>query len=720
MRVPNISTYVNSTYRLGALTSNLEDANEIASTQKQINEISDDPLGLSQVLSLKETLGHLDQITRNVNMGKSWIRSVENAMDSVNDLILEMKTDAIQLANDSMTLDERNDAIERVEAVIQQVITLGNTQINGSYIFSGTDSDIIPLEYDTDVGKVIYKGNDVPFEIRTDKSLGVEVGRNGGNTFWDQEIHINPTNNTIVFKEDNGHGDAFVKTLSATIPDGIYFKEDLETTVKNVLNDISTKQGYGVTYLVDYDEDSQKYLIREDGTYSGYMKTEFMWETGKDAYITEIDSSDSIPPEDIHITIENKDALTIDTPQPAGSEPFRLVWEGNGIWRVKNNPGYTIIPSTIEGAADSVSIDFNESGVADVIINLDNAVRHSGDYIEFDIIAAKGDHSTGHEIGFNADNVILAPPVSDSQAQFITELIITGTNDTISFREVDSTGAATATLNATIPNTTYTDMAALAGEIETALEAASLLGPNDIDYAVSYDSETSRFNIRENGSSLNQLDILWTGANSAGATLGYYNLDDSITYPLSDTSVAGPMTFDNTNNMIDFRETYIDGSLTGQRSITIPEGVYANPDDVAAQIQSALRSNSVHGVDYSVDYNNGSGEFMIKGSSSRIKGFELLWKTGENFDSNAAQMLGFDNTADDVVTFIESDEDVVNIVIDTNNNKLDFMENTLESQGKGVGELTALIDTGTYTSHLALAQEVEEALVHALRHGAES
>jgi len=276
MRVPNISTYVNSTYRLGALTSKLEDANEIASTQKRINEISDDPLGLSQVISLKDTLGNLDQINRNVNIGKSWIRSVENAIDSVNDLMLEIKVDAIQLANDSMTIDERNDAIERVESAIQQIITLGNTQINGNYIFSGTDSDIIPLEYDTESNRVIYKGNEIPFEIRTDKSLGVEVGRNGQNTFWDQEIQIDSTNNTIVFKEDNGHGDAFVKTLSATIPDGIYSKEDIETAIKNEVNDISAKQGYGLTYIVDYDDESQKYLIREDGTYSGYMKTEFM------------------------------------------------------------------------------------------------------------------------------------------------------------------------------------------------------------------------------------------------------------------------------------------------------------------------------------------------------------------------------------------------------------------------------------------------------------
>ncbi|MCF6248779.1 MAG: flagellar hook-associated protein 3, partial [Desulfobacula sp.] len=68
MRVPNISIYVNSTHRLGNLTSDLQQASKVVSTQKQINEISDDPLGLSQVLSLKNSIGNLEQIEQNVVM----------------------------------------------------------------------------------------------------------------------------------------------------------------------------------------------------------------------------------------------------------------------------------------------------------------------------------------------------------------------------------------------------------------------------------------------------------------------------------------------------------------------------------------------------------------------------------------------------------------------------------------------------------------------------
>ena len=96
MRTPNISTYYTATYRLGNLTEDLKNANEVISTQKQINEISDDPLGLSQALSLKNSIGNLEQIERNVVMGKSWLESVENAMSSVNDLILEAKTEVLR------------------------------------------------------------------------------------------------------------------------------------------------------------------------------------------------------------------------------------------------------------------------------------------------------------------------------------------------------------------------------------------------------------------------------------------------------------------------------------------------------------------------------------------------------------------------------------------------------------------------------------------------
>ena len=358
MRVPNISTYINATYRLGNLTSDLESSNEIVTTQKQINEISDDPLGLSQVLSLKNTLGNLEQIEQNVTMGRSWIQSVEGALDSVNDLILSIKADVTRLSSDSITADERRDAIEVIENGIEQMVTLGNTQVNGNYIFSGTDTDIIPFEYDKNVQKVFYKGDDTLFAVRTDKEIGVEVGKNGKDTFWDQEIAINPTNNTIVFTEDNGHGNASKKVLTAVIEDGLYKKDELVTVIRNALNEVSDSNGYGIVYDVEYDEDRQKFYIQEDGSFNGYIRTEFLWESGGEPFINNVEASSSIGLDNINITVNNSSALTVDTPVPHGTEPFRLTWQGDGTWSVDNNPGYVILPFDIPGTKKFIGIDF--------------------------------------------------------------------------------------------------------------------------------------------------------------------------------------------------------------------------------------------------------------------------------------------------------------------------------------------------------------------------
>ncbi len=835
MRVPNINTYYTATYRLGNLTENLKNANEVVSTQKRINEISDDPLGLSQTLSLNNAIGTLEQIERNVITGKSWLETGEDALDSINNLILEAKSEAIRLSNDSVTSDERTDAVERIDSMIEQIVSIGNTQVNGNYIFGGTDTNIPPFTYDrsTEPDQVIYTGNSDPFEIRSDKNSQVQVGRDGKETFWDDQVEINSTNNAIVFKEDNGHGSASERVVTAVIPDGLYTKDDLETAVKNVLNAASAKEGYGVTYLVDYNEETQKFSIREDGTFPGYLRTEFKWESGGDAYINNVSTSNTIDPDDVTIGV-NTDALTIGTPEPHGTEPFTLIWQGNDTWKIVNNPGYTITPEIISGTAESIEIDLNESGTPDIRISLDGPVNKKGDFISFEIIPAKGDHSVGHEIGFNGDNLIQSSPVSDTQAQYITELEFTdGTNDRIFFREVNSTGGATPLsidLSTAGGSVIYTDMDALAKTIETKMEVASAAGPNQVQYNVSYDARTSRFKIQEEGAVLDEFHLEWSLSNAA-STLGFYPLDDSTVYPASDipldrtivindanntfsfgetalgstsetvttaivanntyrnaTSFAAAveaslelastnlvdysvtynpatnrfniqdvsgtlssfsldwagsspgsdtiakslgfspdvdfgnrlsydgntapviMTIDSFNKWIEFAETDADGNRV-TASIEIPEGDYTDTSHVASVIQTQMNAASYNKVDYVVVYDSVEQEFVFKkGANADIASFEMLWQSGGYTQSNAADLLGFSSTNDDRVKFSISDREIINITIDGTNDKLDFIEITKEDGHLKTSRLTADIPQKNYTSHEQLAKAVEKAM----------
>jgi flagellar hook-associated protein 3 FlgL len=714
MRVPNINTYYTATYRLGNLTEDLKNANEVVSTQKQINEISDDPLGLSQTLSLGNSIGTLEQIERNVIMGKSWLEGGENALDSANKLILEAKSEALRLANDSTTIDERNDAIERIDSIIEQIVSLGNTQVNGNYIFGGTDTNTSPFVYDqsSDPQQVIYTGNSDPFEIRSDTNSQVQVGRDGEETFWDQEVEINSTNNTIVFKEDNGHGSASEKVMTAVIPDGLYSKENLESAVKNALNAASAEDGYGATYLVEFDMDSQTYSIREDGSYGGYLRTEFQWDTGGLAYINDIATSSTIDPDDVSITT-NTDVLTIGTPEPAGTKPFTLVWQGDDTWKVVNNPGYVITPETISGTADSVEIDLDENGVPDISIKLDGPVDNVGDFISFEIIAAQGDHSIGHEIGFNEDNVTQAPPVSDTQAQYITDLVfVDGASDQIFFSEVDSTGGATALsidLNTTGANVTYTDMDALAADIETKMEAASAAGPNQIQYNVSYDAQTSRFKIQEEGAVLDEFHMEWSLSNAA-ATLGFYPVDDSTVYPASDTPLDRTIILDSSNNTFSFGETDLLATAGTTITATVAAGTYRNATSFAAAVEAALdaASTNVPPADYSVTYNAGTNQFNIQDISGNITDFSLFWDSGPiTSDDTIAKSLGFDPTQDYTANLsYDSSTSPVVMSFDSFNKYIEFAE--IDADGNRV---TASIEIpeGDYTdpNHVAALIQTE-------------
>ena len=122
MRVPNISMYDTSRYQLGNLTERLSKTNQVVSTLKRINEMADDRVGLSQVLSLKTSIGNLEQLNKNIAMGKTWLDGAETSLQTVQDQLNQAKTLSSQMVNASTSADERKDAVEIVRGIIDQVL----------------------------------------------------------------------------------------------------------------------------------------------------------------------------------------------------------------------------------------------------------------------------------------------------------------------------------------------------------------------------------------------------------------------------------------------------------------------------------------------------------------------------------------------------------------------------------------------------------------------
>jgi len=178
MRVANKSIYDSVRYNLGSISEELNKANEIATTGKSINNLSDDPVGLTQSLNIRSALSNIEQMGRNISYGNSWLTASESAMTSVQNIISDTKVLCIQMANATIGPEQRSLAAGTVQNMLDEIVSLANTDVAGNYIFAGSKTDTIPFEQDG-----TYNGDNNPFTIKISQNSTVEVGSDGQAVF---------------------------------------------------------------------------------------------------------------------------------------------------------------------------------------------------------------------------------------------------------------------------------------------------------------------------------------------------------------------------------------------------------------------------------------------------------------------------------------------------------------------------------------------------------
>lgn len=178
MRVANKTIYDSVKFNLANITEDLQRANEVVATTKRINNLSDDPIGLTQVLNIKSSLSNIEQLGRNINLGKSWLTASESALTSVQDLISDTKALCVQMANATTSAENRAVAAVTVQGTLDGIVFLANTDVNGRYIFAGSQTDSAPFDQNGN-----YSGDDNAFTVKISKDATIEVGSDGAAVF---------------------------------------------------------------------------------------------------------------------------------------------------------------------------------------------------------------------------------------------------------------------------------------------------------------------------------------------------------------------------------------------------------------------------------------------------------------------------------------------------------------------------------------------------------
>ncbi|MBW1666483.1 MAG: flagellar hook-associated protein FlgL [Deltaproteobacteria bacterium] len=178
MRVATKTVYDMVKFNLANITSDLNKANKIVSTAKRINAPSDDPIGLTQVLSIKSSLSNVEQLERNIAVGKSWLSASESSLNHVQKLISDAKALCIQMATATTGAPQRLSAAKAVQNIYEEIISLANTDVDGRYIFAGSETGTAPFDQNG-----IYRGNNTPFAVKIGRDAMAEVGNDGQEIF---------------------------------------------------------------------------------------------------------------------------------------------------------------------------------------------------------------------------------------------------------------------------------------------------------------------------------------------------------------------------------------------------------------------------------------------------------------------------------------------------------------------------------------------------------
>ncbi|GAF88486.1 unnamed protein product, partial [marine sediment metagenome] len=168
--------------------------NEQISSGKRINRPSDDSLDSGKVLDYRNMLSSIDQYKKNVDRGIALLRNTESALAGAEQIFIEAKVVAEQMATGTYSDEQRDMLAAQAEHFFEGLMVVGNTKVGDRYIFSGYKTDTKPFTRD-EYYNISYHGdnNQIKFEIQQGTHVSINI--------TGQNVFIDGTNSFEVLKD---------------------------------------------------------------------------------------------------------------------------------------------------------------------------------------------------------------------------------------------------------------------------------------------------------------------------------------------------------------------------------------------------------------------------------------------------------------------------------------------------------------------------------------
>ena len=176
MRVSDRQRYFTSETRVERAKNNNGKMLEQISTQKRLNRVSDDPVGLSYSIKQKSSISGFEQYSKNMSFAKGYLERSEASLRGIQDYLIRAKELAVSQANSTYAADSRSASAKEIREIIDGVVSLANSSYGNRYVFGGFRTTTPPL---TNNGNFVGDDGVIFLQVNNKKFRQINVQARG-------------------------------------------------------------------------------------------------------------------------------------------------------------------------------------------------------------------------------------------------------------------------------------------------------------------------------------------------------------------------------------------------------------------------------------------------------------------------------------------------------------------------------------------------------------
>ncbi|HIS28591.1 MAG TPA: flagellar hook-associated protein FlgL [Candidatus Avamphibacillus intestinigallinarum] len=243
------------------------------STGRKINRPSDNPFIAIKGMSYRTEVKQIEQFKRNTNEVHNWMDNSDDALSNATSALQRIRELASQAANDTYDAEQRENISKEVEQLKEDLIDIANTNVNGKYIFNGTNTNEAPITKD-EAGNYEFDFRDSDVNIEIAKGTSLKANVEGSDVFGEDLLGEDGVlNKLITALKDNDRDaiDASIGEIDSSIDDVVNTRADLGARmnrldlIENRLShqEITAKDTMSKNENVDYEEAITNLITQE-------------------------------------------------------------------------------------------------------------------------------------------------------------------------------------------------------------------------------------------------------------------------------------------------------------------------------------------------------------------------------------------------------------------------------------------------------------------------